>query len=194
MRTRPPTLLPIFRSRGQVRLLTRIFVTKAADMPLTRLAAEIGMAQSRVHAEANRLEFAGLVRSRRVGNVRILEANPDSPYQPEFETLLLKAFGPVAILEETLRRVQGIEFAYIFGSWASRYEGVEGVAPGDLDVLVVGTPNVAAIRRAARAAARDLGRDVNPVIVTPDEWRRAESGFLRTLKERALVPLSLEQE
>lgn len=189
MRTNSPTLLPIFRSRGQVRLLVRLFVTRSSNMPLTRLAAEIGMAPSRVSAEANRLELAGLIRSRRVGNVRILEPNPDSPFQPEFDALLLKAFGPAKVLAEAFRQLDGIQWAAIFGSWADRYHGIEGPAPADLDVVIVGFPDVGAVRKAARVATRELGRQVNPTIVSPTEWAERGSGFLRTASSGTLVPV-----
>ena len=190
MRTSAPILFPLFRSRGQARLLSRLFVTDAADMPMTQLAKEIGMPASRVFAEAQRLEAAGLIRSRRVGNTRILEANPESPFQPELATLLLKAFGPVAVLEQALGDVLGIELGLIHGSWASRYLGEEGEPAADIDLLVVGLPDVAEIRRAARSASRDLGREVNSTVVTPDEWDR-DSGFLQTVRQRPFVTLAV---
>ena len=193
MRTKPSLLFPLFRSRGQARLLTRLFVTKSADLPLTALAKEIGMSPARVHAEAARLEAAGLIRSRRIGNARVLEANPDSPFQPELDALLLKAFGPVVVIEEALQGLEGIEWAAIFGSWADRYLGIEGTAPpADLDVVIVGAPDVAAVRKAAREAARELGRPVNPTIVSREEWAERGSGFLQTAASGSLVPLRVQ--
>ena len=38
---------------------------------------------------------------------------------------------------EELEGVEGIEKAYLFGSWAARYAGEAGRAPADLDVLVI---------------------------------------------------------
>lgn len=191
MRTKAPPLFPLFRSRGQARLLSRLFITKNADMPMVALAKEVGLSPSRVFEEAERLETAGLIRSRRVGKTRILEANPESPFQPELETLLLKAFGPVPVLEQALAEIAGIELALIYGSWASRYLGVVGEPAADIDLLVVGSPDVAEVRRASRAAARDLGREVNSTIVTLDEWASGDSGFLRTLRRRPFVTLAV---
>lgn len=193
MRTKAPPLFPLFRSRGQARLLSRLFVTKNADIPMTTLAKEIGMSRSRVFEEAERLEGAGLIRSRRVGNTRILEADPESPFQPELETLLLKAFGPVPVLEQALADIAGVDFALIYGSWANRYLGFAGEAAADIDLLVVGDPDVAEVRRVSRAAALDLGREVNATIVTADEWANDESGFLRTLRSRPFVTLAVRK-
>ena len=194
MRTKPPLLLPLFRSAGQARLLARLFIGDAEGVPLTTLAEQIEVAPSRVYEEAERLEAAGLIRSERVGNVRLLRPDEESPFYPELRGLLLKAFGPVAVLEALLRDVPGIEEAFIYGSWATRYLGEPGDAPEDIDVLVIGAPDVDRVRAACRRAARQLGRDVNPTIVTRDEWETSATGFLRTLKKRPRVRLDISVE
>ncbi|MGH3103003.1 MAG: winged helix-turn-helix domain-containing protein [Gaiellaceae bacterium] len=173
-------------------MLTRLFVTDKTGLPLTTLAREIGLAASRVHEEARRLEAAGLVRSERVGNSRLLRANEDSPLYPALSELLLKAFGPVRVLESALSGISGIDEAFVFGSWASRYLGEEGEAPNDIDVLIIGAPDVRIVRSACRDAARELGRDVAPTLVSREEWRDAASGFLQTVKARPMIRLALE--
>ena len=40
--------------------------------------------------------------------------------------LLLRSFGPRQMLTEELEGVEGIEEAYLFGSWAARYAGEAG--------------------------------------------------------------------
>lgn len=190
MRTSPPDLLPIFRSRGQARLLARLFLSEGEDVSLTRLAQEIGLAKSRVSEELDRLEAAGLVVSDRRGNTRVVRANRDSPYYSDLRSLVLKAFGPIRILEDGLSGIDDIEEAYIHGSWAARYLGEPGEAPADIDVLVIGAPDVRAVQRAAREAGRELGREVNATVLSREEWD-GRSGFARTARRRPLVELEL---
>ncbi len=45
------------------------------------------------------------------------------------------------MLEQALAEVAGIEHAFIYGSWAATYQGQEGAATHDVDVLVVGAPD-----------------------------------------------------
>lgn len=194
MRTTPPPLLPIFRSRGQARLLTRLFLPRGEDVPLSRLADEIGVAKSRVSEELDRLEAAGIVVSDRVGTSRIVRANPESPFYPELRSLILKAFGPTTVLRQRLADIDGIQEAFLYGSWASRYLGEEGDAPEDVDLLVVGSPDVASVRRAARAASRELGREVNPTILSQPEWDDTRNGFVRTVRRRPLLKLDLNRD
>lgn len=192
MRTRIP-LLPLFRSRGQARLLARLYLGDPRPAPMRELARELGLAASRVHAEAERLEDAGLIVSERVGGQRFLRPNGTSPYYPELHGLLVKAFGPVPILESLLAEIPGIEEAFVYGSWASRYEGESGATPEDVDLMVIGEPPVDDVYAAAETASRELGREVSVTILSRAEWD-ADSGFTAAVRSGARVPLRLSQD
>jgi len=189
MRTDAPLLLPIFRSRGQGRLLARIFLHPEEPIPLAGLAREIGLDATTVLREVNRLEDAGLVVSDRIGRARVVRHDERSPFYPELSALLFKAFGPATVLARSLRGLPGVEAAYIFGSWASRYHGEAGPAPADIDLLVVGRPDRRVLARVCREAGRELGLEVNPTVVAKESWESDETPFVRSLKPAPLVAL-----
>ncbi len=189
MRTDAPLLLPIFRSRGQGRLLARVFLQPEEPLPLAGLAREVGLDAATVLREVNRLEQAGLVVSNRIGRARVVRPDERSPFYPELSALIFKAFGPSAVLARRLRGLPGVKAAYIFGSWASRFHGEAGPAPGDIDLLVIGRPDRRALARLCREAGRELGLDVNPTVVTKESWDSDKTGFVRSLKQAPLVPL-----
>lgn len=188
MRTKTPPLLPIFRSQGQARLLARVFLDESRPVALRELARELRLAPSRVHDEARRLEDAGLVMSERVGNQRLVRPNARSPFYPELRGLLLKAFGPVRVLEPLLTRIGGIDDAFLYGSWARRYRGESGPPPEDIDLMVIGKPAVDEVYAAAENASRQLGREVSVTILSPAEWRRS-SGFAESVRAGPTVPV-----
>lgn len=194
MRTSPPLLLPLFRSAAQARLLTRIYLESDRPATLAELAAELGLDRAGVKREVDRLEDAGLVTTYRSGRQRLVRANPESPYYDDLLGLLLTAFGPASILGPELAGIAGIERAYLFGSWAARYEDEEGDAPNDVDVLVVGTPDRGDVYRAASALSDVLNREVNPTIVSPERWDSAEDGFIRDVKSGPLIPIDLSAD
>ncbi len=107
--------------------------------------------------------------------------------------MFLKAVGPVQVLSENLRRINGIEQAFIFGSWARRYHGETGVAPSDVDVFVVGDPEPNLVDEACRRAERKLRTEINPVIVLPKDWGSPPSGFVKQLKRGPVVHLLDDQ-
>jgi predicted nucleotidyltransferase len=192
MRTSPPPLLPLFRSSGQAKLLAQLFaLPEAKGQTLAALGRAAGLAPSRVHREVESLESAGLLTSERVGTARVVRPNVESPYYAELRSLLLKAFGPAAVLEPLLSEVPGVEEASLFGSWASRYLGEPGSAPRDIDLLVVGDVEPGDVYRVCRQAEDVLGRPVNPTILSRQEWSDQESGFSRAVQEGARLPLKV---
>lgn len=67
-----------------------------------------------------------------------------------------------------------------------------GVPPGDIDVVVIGEPDVDQIYDACREAGAALGQEVNPVILAPEEWNARRSGFVRQVRQGPLVPVMNE--
>ena len=171
-------------------MLSRVYLEPDRPAHLAELAQELGLDRAGVKREADRLEEAGLVVSERAGRQRTLRPNLDSPYYDDLHGLLLKAFGPAALVGPALREVAGVEEAYLFGSWAARYAGVRGNDPVDIDVLVVGSPDRTELYGAARELESLLGREVNPVIVSRERWDAEDEGFIREVKGSPLVELA----
>jgi len=167
-----------------------VFLHPDERLSLNQLAQELGIDPATVQREAERLEEAGILRSERVGGARLVRPNDDSPFYPELSGLLFKAFGPVPLLTEKLRELAGIDAAFIYGSWASRYEGERGEAPGDIDLLVVGQPDRRALARLCRETSEELGFAVSPTVLARKDWERGATGFIRSIKSQRLIPLT----
>jgi predicted nucleotidyltransferase len=188
----PPPLLPLLRSRLQAEVLTLILLGPEQEWSLTGLASHVGVSVSSVQREVDRAEQAGVVSSRRLGNTRLVKA-ADSPLTAPLAELLLRSFGPRLVLAEELAGVEGIEAAYLFGSWAARYTGEAGRPPVDLDVLVIGVPDRDDLDDAAQRAERRLAREVNVTIRSMDWWRTGTDGFHADVIRRPLVPIFSER-
>lgn len=193
MRTEAPTSLPLFRSAGQARLLTHIYLSYSRpDAPLAEIARELGLDPGGVAREASRLEDAGLITSRRVGRQRHLRANTDSPYYEPLRDLLARAYGPPHLIARALAPLDNVEQALIYGSWAARYAGEPGPPPNDIDVLVVGSPDRRALARISRELGEQLGLEVDPHVVSAGDFERGATGFIRAVKESATIAIDLE--
>jgi hypothetical protein len=168
-----------------------VYLSPDRAVPLAELARELALDAGGLTREADRLEWAGLVRSERIGRQRLLRPNTDSPYYRDLRGLLLTAFGPAALVGPALGRIEGVEAAYLFGSWAARYLGEPGHDPADVDVMVIGRPSRAAVAEAARELSEQIGREVNATIVSAKRWEQERDGFITTVKSRALVQLDL---
>jgi DNA-binding transcriptional ArsR family regulator len=191
MRTSAPPLLPIFRSRLQGDLLARVLTYPSREHSLTELAERIDASVATVQREVERLEQAGILVSRRLGRNRLVTADTHSPVYEPLARLVLVSFGPSLVVAEELAGIAGIEGAYLFGSWAARYEGETGGGPADLDLLIIGSPDRDLVHDAVLRAERRLGMPVNATVRSRRAWEQADEGFIRTVKAGPLVAIPL---
>jgi DNA-binding transcriptional ArsR family regulator len=187
MRSKAPDLLPIFRSRHQAELLAQLYLHPGTEHTITDLATRLGVAQSTLHREVERLVTAGLIRDRTIGRNRLLAAATDHRAAVPLTQLLAVTFGPLAVVADEFAAVSGIESAHIYGSWAARYEGTPGPPPADVDVLVIGRPSRTDVYAAADRAQDRLGIPVNPSIRSPAQWQDLSDALVQQIKTSPLV-------
>ena len=191
MRTSAPAAAPIFRSDQQMRILAALFERRGIELSVSEVAHAAGVAVATASREVERLEEHGIVRSRNVGRSRFVSANWDLPWADALATILAHTAGLPARLAEVLRQVRGVRQAFVYGSWAARHAGEAGPAPRDIDLLVVGDARLDALRKALRGLERELSLEVNPVVVTENEWSGSDSPFLAELRSRPIFELDL---
>jgi predicted nucleotidyltransferase len=125
--------------------------------------------------DLERLQRSGMVASRIHGNRTYYRAVPAHPAFADLRAALMKTMGIGSELGAALAGLGGaITLAFVFGSFARGDEG----AQSDVDVLIVGSATRREVAAALADAARSLGREVNPVILTPtaDLTRRWRAG------------------
>ena len=186
-----PSLLPVLRSRGQAEILCAVLTNPNREWTLSELAKVSGQSLPTVQREIERAEAAALVESRRLGRQRLVKAGP-SPIAIMLANLLLMSYGPRFVIAEEFADIKGIVHLFIFGSWAARYEGVEGFPPQDIDVLVIGNVDYSEVTNASIAASKKLQIDVNPSIQSHTWWKnKTGSGFRKEIDRRPIVEIEV---
>ncbi len=170
MKAASPALLPLLRSQTQGELLALLFLNPEDEFSLTEVARRTDSSLTTVHAEVSRLVRAGVIRDRRVGNIRLVSADTSTALSEPLTDLLTVTYGPRTVLADELAAVTGIERAFIHGAWAERHAGQDGPVPDRLDVLVVGGARDEAISQAAATAGSRLHRQVVIRQVSVAEW------------------------
>ncbi|MEV4057417.1 winged helix-turn-helix transcriptional regulator [Amycolatopsis sp. NPDC049688] len=190
-----PSLLPLLRSRMQGELLAILLLHPEREYSITELAEACGVSPTAVLREVERLVEGGILEDRRVGRSRLVKARTDTPLYRPLSELMAVTFGPLPLLAEALSGLQGVREAYIYGSWAARYLGEPGPPPGDVDVLVVGSPDPDTLFDLAEDVSRRLGREVSVHRISPESWAASSTDpFVTSVRERPLAPLLLDQE
>lgn len=177
--------LPIFRSPEQERVLAELFLFAREPLTLSELAGRAQTSMGGVHKEVERLEAAGLVTSTTSGRSRLVEANQASPVYGDLRGLLTKTLGPAPLLREALSGIDGVSEAFIYGSWADPNE----LAPRDIDLMIIGDPELDEVYDAASSVEAQVGRPVNVAIFSSSEWDSADGAFERNVKSKPKVSL-----
>lgn len=191
---RTPPLLPLLRSQTQGKVLAHLYLNPTTEFSLTELAGLVHASVKTVQHEADRLTQAGLITSRKVGNLRLVAADTTHLLARPLTDLLVVTYGPVPVLTDLLAGVQGLEHVFIYGSWAARHAGKPGPVPADLDVLVVGDADLDELDDISRAARARLGFDVNVHRISGEAWTSSPADpFLIHVRSQSLVELGVSQ-
>src|ERR687888_1575218 len=189
MRSATLPQLPIFRSELQARVLGLVLLSPKAKWSASDLQERLGAAQQTLNSELRRLAAAGLLEVETIGRTKLYSAAVDSPLYAPLRQLLESTVGAEQPLTERLGEIDGIDGAFLFGSWA---KGTPSRSTSDVDLLVVGNVDYDALTDAIRDAEDLLGREVHLVVYTREELQEKQargSGFVRAMLSGHLKPL-----
>jgi len=185
-----PALAPLFRSEQQLRILAVVFAEADGELTIGELAERARVAQATASREVARLAEHGLVVTRALGRNTLVSANWQLPWARDLRSILVQTVGLLGQLGAALAEVEGIEEAFVFGSWAARYTGEPGPPPHDIDVVVVGDAPLRSVRRACGDVERELRVEVNPVVIDRARWDADKpEPFIAQIRSQPLVPI-----
>lgn len=151
---------------------------------ISRLA---GVPAGSLHRELKLLAQAGLLSRETVGNHVRYRANRDCPVFQELASIFRKTSGMADVVRDALLPLGGnVEVAFIFGSVAL---GKETVA-SDVDLFVIGSASFVAVVQTVSPIHERLGREVNPVVMTAEVFRKKlqeQDHFIRTVIEQPKI-------
>ncbi len=181
------------RSKARQRLLAYYFTNPTARHHLRDLAERLSIDPSNLSKELGRLERDGMFRSEVSGRQKYFQLNREYPLFDEVRSIVAKTIGAVPLLAQSLKKVEGIEEAYLHGSFARNQQD----AASDIDVLVIGNPKGDALAEAMRKLERQLGREVNYTVLTRKEFdsrRTQKDAFLENVWHNKRVSLVAPHE
>jgi len=176
------------RSKARRRLLAYYFTNPAARHHLRDLAERLAIDPSNLSKELWRLEREGLFRSEISGRQKYFQLNREYPLYHEVRSIVAKTIGAIPLIAQSLKRVEGISEAYLYGSFARNQQD----AASDIDVLVIGNPGSEALAEAVRKLERQLGREINYTVLSRKEFesrRKRKDAFLEDVWHNKRVSL-----
>jgi len=134
---------------------------------LVRLTA---ISPGSLQREVRALTDAGLLIREPRGNQMFYRANTAHPVYADLSGLVTKTMNTVDLLRSALAPLADrIKAAYLFGSVALG----RAKSRSDVDVIVVGEVEYSEVTDALSVVEQRLGREVNPLVYAPADFRKA---------------------
>lgn len=161
-------LLRLFSSKVRIKLLDAFLSSPKGRFYIRELQRKTGEDIRNIYLELQNLEKLGLLISEIQGNQKYYSVNKKFFLYPELKSIIFKTLGVQGLLEQTLKEIKGIEWAFIYGSFA-RGEETES---SDVDVLIIGEPNMMELNEAIAKAEERLSREINYSCFTRQEFEK----------------------
>lgn len=176
----PDPAAALFRKTRR-QLLGWLFTHTDESFYVRELVRVSGAAAGAVSKELEELAAAGILGRTVRGNQVFYQANAASPIFEELRSIFVKTAGLADQVRRALNPLADrIAVSAIYGSAASG--GLR--APSDVDLLVVGRVSFGDVVSALAGAQAAVGREINPVVYSPGEFRsklKARHHFLTSL-------------
>lgn len=162
------SVLPeILSSKVRAEIFRLLFGLMNNELHVREIERRSGFAIGTIQTEMKKLHKLDLVIKRRDGNRLYYSANKGHLIFPEIQALVVKTVGLLDVLKEALAGEKTIDVALVFGSLAGGSEK----SGSDIDLMVIGDIGLRALTRLLQGLTEKLGREINPYILTPQEFR-----------------------
>lgn len=162
------SLKSIIPSAARRKILSLLLLGNQERYYVREIERRTGENINSVRRELENLERAGLVASSTVANLKYYSINRNSAIYGELRSIFLKTEGIAEMLSGKMGKHSGLEKAFMFGSFAAGEE----TGSSDIDLFLVGKVDEKALNRNVREIEMFLGRQVNYVMMSLDEFER----------------------
>lgn len=161
-------ILNLKKSKTREKILRLFFSDLTKKCYLRELERTLNIPVGNIRRELLSLEKAGLFKREKVGNQVYCSVNKESPIFEELRRIVSKTIGVEGLIKNALKKIKGIELAFIFGSYAKGKED----SLSDIDLMVIGKLNEEELISEILKVEKQLSREVNYHIFSPTDWEK----------------------
>ena len=180
-RVKPSGIGELLFPKLRRQVLTVLLITPDKRYYFRELSRLVGASTGAVKRELVLLTDAGIIKAETMGRQHYYQADPDCMIYPELRSIVIKTFGVVGSLAESLKPLErSIRLACVYGSIASGTDS----GKSDVDLLVVGDLPFRKLTAALAGLEQSLGRPVNATLFSPEEFSAKladKNHFLQTI-------------
>ena len=156
----------LFSSKIRTKLLDAFLSLPKARFYIRELERKINEEAKNISRELKNLESLGLLISESKGNQKFYSVNEDFFLFSELKGIIFKTTGVLGLLKDALAKLKGIEVAFIYGSYVTGKE----TEISDVDLMIVGKPDLAELNREINGLEDKLNREINYMCFDREEY------------------------
>jgi predicted nucleotidyltransferase len=161
-------LQKLFSSKVRVEILSVFLMNPEKELYVREVERLTGEDYKNVSMELRNLKEIGLLSSRNAGNLKYFSLNEEFVIYEELKSIFMKTKGVVGILREAVSKKRHIDYAFIYGSFATGEERAES----DIDVMIIGGISLEEVLTSIRGPEEKLSREINVSLYDLQEIRK----------------------
>jgi len=160
-------IFKLTKSKTREKILQLFFSDPSKKYYLRELERILGISVGNIRRELLSLEKAGLFKREKAGNQVYYFLNKDSALFEDFKNIVFKTIGIQGRLKEELKRIKGINRAFIFGSFAKNKEN----SSSDIDLMIIGEVDEDFLISRISKLENLFKREINYHLIDEEEWK-----------------------
>ncbi len=142
--------------------------------------------------ELKKLFANDFLQLKKKGNLVLYTLNKKNPILPELEAIIHKTIGISTLIQNALKNMPEIDFAFLFGSYVKG--GFKGKS--DIDLYIIGESDDQALSEALEGVEQIILHDINYHRATKKEFRDKQNkgGFIKEILNQHQLIIGDEQK
>ena len=176
-----------FLKNGQGEILNLMFSNPDKRYYLAEVAKILGKESANYQRYIEKMISDGILCEERIGNMRFFWLNKDYQLYNEIKAMVSKTIGVEAQLREIIEKIDTIETAFIFGSFATDKFN----SGSDIDLFIIGEVNEDNFIEEITKLEMQISRDVNYHIYKKQELveKFANNSFINNIFSNKMILL-----
>ncbi|MBI5554561.1 MAG: nucleotidyltransferase domain-containing protein [Elusimicrobia bacterium] len=169
-------------------LLSIFFTNPDKSYYLQEIGRIVGKKPGNFQRTINKIVDEGILTSEYKGNLRFFQINKGYPFYKELRKIVLGTAGLEYSLRKLIKETQGIDSAFIYGSFAEGKEKLES----DLNLCIIGEPEENLVMNKIDKLEKRFNREINYVIYKKREIKeklKESNSFVSNILNRPKIVL-----
>jgi predicted nucleotidyltransferase len=158
----------IFKSKTKKEILKLLFSFPEKKFYLSEIARKINSSIGSCQRELEKLVKSNILSSKKKNNLKLYFVDKKNTFYNDLKNIINKTIGLEGKIKTGVKRVKGVEFAFIFGSYVKGNFSNDS----DIDLFLIGDISEDEVFEKFRAVEKEIGREINYHIYSKSEFKK----------------------